>query len=51
MHTLDELTAKLLHEETKKELHGKKQKDIKALWVKFYKMSTKNKQLHGGETQ
>ncbi len=48
--TLDELTTKLLHEETKKELHGKKQKDIKTLWVKFYKMSIKKKQLHGGET-
>jgi hypothetical protein len=51
MRTLDEFIAKLLHEETKKEFHGKKHKDIKALWVKFYKMSTKKKQLHGGETQ
>jgi hypothetical protein len=49
MHTLDELTAKLLHEETRKELHGKKQKDIKALWVQFCKMSTKKKRLHGGD--
>jgi hypothetical protein len=39
MHTLDELTTKLLHEEIRKELHGKKQKNIKALWVQFYKMS------------
>jgi hypothetical protein len=48
MPTLYELTSKLLHEETKRELRGKKQKDTETLWVKFCKRSNEKKWLHGG---
>jgi hypothetical protein len=50
MHTLDELTTKLLHEGPRRNFMVKS-RNTKTLWVKFCKMSTKKKQLHGGETQ
>jgi hypothetical protein len=46
---LYELTAKLLHEETRRELCGENKKDTKTSWVKFCKMSTKKKHLHEGD--